>query len=59
MKGVFRLRQLADFRSSHTRLCQLADFPSLIVRSSFTHRSLIVHSSFTQCIVKIASKKMA
>ncbi|WP_170069103.1 hypothetical protein [Capnocytophaga leadbetteri] len=48
MKGIFRLRQLADFRSSHTRLCQLADFPSLIVRSSFA-----------QCIVKIASKKMA
>ncbi|WP_315013224.1 hypothetical protein [Capnocytophaga leadbetteri] len=37
-----RLRQLADFRSSHTRLRQLADFPSLIVRSSFAYPSLIV-----------------
>ncbi|WP_454975469.1 hypothetical protein [Capnocytophaga bilenii] len=27
-----RLCQLADFPSSHTRLRQLADFPSLILR---------------------------
>ena len=26
-------------RSSHTRLRQLADFPSLILRSTFAHRS--------------------
>ncbi|WP_454986832.1 hypothetical protein [Capnocytophaga bilenii] len=35
-----RLRQLADFPSSHTRLRQLADFPSLILRSSFAEGSL-------------------
>gem|GEM_PF-1319566 len=29
----------ADFPSSHTRLCQLADFPSLNLRSTFAHRS--------------------
>ncbi|WP_315507098.1 hypothetical protein [Capnocytophaga leadbetteri] len=33
---------MCNYRSSHTRLRQLADFPSLIVRSSFAHRSLIV-----------------
>ena len=30
------------YPSSHTRLCQLADFPSLILRSSFAHPSLKV-----------------
>ena len=29
------LRAMCNYRSSHTRLRQLADFPSLIVRSSF------------------------
>ena len=37
---IYSLRQLADFPSSHTRLCQLADFPSLNLRSSFAHPSL-------------------
>ncbi|WP_448826961.1 hypothetical protein [Capnocytophaga bilenii] len=32
--------------SSHTRLCQLADFPSLILRLSFAYPSLILRSSF-------------
>ena len=39
---VNQLRQLADFPSSHTRLCQLADFPSLILRSRFAQGSLKV-----------------
>lgn len=30
-------------RSSHTQLRQLADFPSLIVRLSFAHRSLLLY----------------
>ncbi|KHE70277.1 MULTISPECIES: hypothetical protein [Capnocytophaga] len=30
-------------RSSHTQLRQLADFPSLIIRSSFAHRSLLLY----------------
>ena len=34
------------FRSSHTRLRQLADFPSLILRLSFAHRSLIVRCKY-------------
>ncbi|EKY07455.1 hypothetical protein HMPREF9075_02065 [Capnocytophaga sp. oral taxon 332 str. F0381] len=37
-----RLCQLADFPSSHTRLHQLADFPSLILRLSFAQPSLEV-----------------
>jgi len=32
----------ADFPSSHTQLRQLADFPSLILRSSFAYPSLKV-----------------
>ncbi|WP_448826385.1 hypothetical protein [Capnocytophaga bilenii] len=28
------------YPSSHTRLCQLADFPSLILRLSFAYPSL-------------------
>ena len=43
---VNQLRQLADFPSSHTRLCQLADFPSLILRSRFAQGSLKVRSRF-------------
>ena len=35
-----RLCQLADFPSSHTRLRQLADFPSLNLRSTFAQPSL-------------------
>ena len=35
-----RLCQLADFPSSHTRLCQLADFPSLNLRSTFAQGSM-------------------
>ncbi|WP_304347055.1 hypothetical protein [Capnocytophaga leadbetteri] len=38
-------------RSSHTQLRQLADFPSLIIRSSFAHRSLIVRSC---CIFSVS-----
>ncbi|MBB1569512.1 MAG: hypothetical protein HG435_008450 [Capnocytophaga sp.] len=37
-------------RSSHTQLRQLADFRSLIIRSSFAHRSLIVRSC---CILSV------
>ncbi|WP_311321911.1 hypothetical protein [Capnocytophaga leadbetteri] len=37
---------MCNYRSSHTRLRQLADFPSLIIRSSFAHHSLIIRSSF-------------
>jgi len=32
-------------------LYYLADFPSLILRSSFAHRSLIVRWSFAHCSV--------
>ena len=36
------------YPSSHTRLCQLADFPSLILRLSFAYPSLILRSTFAQ-----------
>jgi len=39
---MYKYFLIEGFRSSHTRLRQLADFPSLIVRSSFAYRSLIV-----------------
>ena len=35
------------YLSSHTRLRQLADFPSLILRSSFAQPSLKVRSAYT------------
>ncbi|WP_454974964.1 hypothetical protein [Capnocytophaga bilenii] len=35
-----------DFPSSHTRLRQLADFPSLNLRSTFANPSLILRSTF-------------
>ncbi|WP_454975830.1 hypothetical protein [Capnocytophaga bilenii] len=35
-------------RGVHTRLRQLADFPSLILRSSFAHPSLNLRSSFAE-----------
>ena len=34
------------YSSLHTRLRQLADFPSLILRLSFAYPSLILRSSF-------------
>jgi len=34
------------YPSSHTRLCQLADFPSLNLRSTFAYPSLILRLSF-------------
>jgi len=37
--------------SSHTQLRQLADFPSLIVRSSFAYHSLIIRLSFAHRLV--------
>ncbi|WP_454975633.1 hypothetical protein [Capnocytophaga bilenii] len=33
-------------QASHTRLCQLADFPSLILRLSFAQPSLNLRSGF-------------
>ena len=39
--------------SSHTRLCQLADFPSLILRSSFAQPSLKVRSRFAPAEGKV------
>ena len=40
LKAKRRVIFLLFFCSPHTRLRQLADFPSLILRSSFAHRSL-------------------
>ncbi|WP_454986950.1 hypothetical protein [Capnocytophaga bilenii] len=37
-------RLLDVYPSSHTRLRQLADFPSLILRSSFAEGSLSLYS---------------
>ena len=36
------------YPSSHTRLRQLADFPSLILRLSFAYPSLILRSTFAE-----------
>ena len=41
----FILRLSFAYPSSHTRLCQLADFPSLILRLSFAYPSLILRLS--------------
>ncbi|WP_315543638.1 hypothetical protein [Capnocytophaga leadbetteri] len=38
-----RIRINFAYPSSHTQLRQLADFPSLIVRSSFAHHSLLLY----------------
>ncbi|WP_170069092.1 hypothetical protein [Capnocytophaga leadbetteri] len=38
-----RIRINFAHHSSHTQLRQLADFPSLIIRSSFAHRSLLLY----------------
>ena len=46
------------YSSSHTRLRQLADFPSLIVRLSFAHPSLILRSSFGVGISKNMGEKI-
>ena len=46
---------LAAYPSSHTRLCQLADFPSLILRLSFAQGSLKVRSRFAQGSLKVRS----
>ncbi|WP_454975564.1 hypothetical protein [Capnocytophaga bilenii] len=40
------------YPSSHTRLCQLADFPSLILRLSFAQPSLNLRSTFAQPSLK-------
>ena len=53
-----RLCQLADFPSSHTRLRQLADFPSLNLRSTFAQPSLNLRSTFAyDCATQSLSEK--
>ncbi|WP_315061301.1 hypothetical protein [Capnocytophaga leadbetteri] len=51
-----RIRIKFAYPSSHTQLRQLADFPSLIIRSSFAHRSLLLYL-FCVLLNVIGSKK--
>ena len=49
-KSCFTLRLFFAYRSSHTRLRQLADFPSLIVRLTFAHPSFILYRLYRVAI---------